>query len=58
MCIRDRVQRLADVLATPAHAQALMAAIASMSPAVLVYRHLDVVREPLLAWLASRCAPA
>jgi hypothetical protein len=56
--IEVQVQRLADVLATPAHAQALMAAIASMSPAVLVYRHLDVVREPLLAWLASRCAPA
>ena len=56
--IEVQVQRLADVLATPAHAQALMAAIASMSPAVLAYRHLDVVREPLLAWLASRCAPA
>lgn len=55
--IEVQVQRLADVLATPAHAQALRAAIASMSPAVLAYRNLALVREPLLAWLASRCAP-
>jgi hypothetical protein len=34
------------------------AAIASMSPAVLAYRNLALVREPLLAWLASLCAPA
>ena len=56
--IEVQVQRLADVLATPAHAQVLLEAIDSMSPAVLAYRHLDAVREPLLAWLASRCAPA
>ena len=35
-------------------AQALHAAIASMSPAVLQYRGLAGVREPLLAWLAAR----
>jgi hypothetical protein len=53
--IEVQVQRLADALATPAHAQVLMAAIASMSPAVLDYRNLAGVREPLLAWLADRC---
>jgi hypothetical protein len=29
-----------------------------MSPAVLAYRRLDGVRDRLLAWLASRAAPA
>lgn len=53
--IEVQVQRLSDALATPAHAQVLMAAITSMSPAVLEYRNLAKVREPLLAWLASRC---
>ena len=48
------VQSLADVLTTPARAAALHAAVASMSPAVLAYRSLSVVREPLLAWLAQQ----
>jgi hypothetical protein len=48
------VQRLADALPTPQHAARLHAAIASMSPAVLAYRNLAGVREPLLAWLAAR----
>jgi hypothetical protein len=48
------VQPLADVLDTAARAAALHAAVASMSPAVLAYRGLTSVREPLLAWLAAR----
>ncbi len=52
--IHVQVQRLADALPTPAHALALRDAIASMSAAVLDYRNLLKVREPLLAWLAAR----
>jgi dimethylamine monooxygenase subunit A len=48
------VQPLAQVAAVPAHAVALHAAVGSMSPAVLAYRGLLGVREPLLAFLASR----
>jgi dimethylamine monooxygenase subunit A len=48
------VQPLADVLHTRERAQTLHAAVASMSPAVLAYRGLSAVREPLLAWLAAR----
>jgi dimethylamine monooxygenase subunit A len=50
------VQPLSAVLNTPARAQALHAAIASMSAPVLAYRGLGGVREPLLAWLAARAA--
>ena len=39
-----------------ARAQRLHDAIATMSDAVLSYRRLDRVREPLLAWLAQRAA--
>jgi hypothetical protein len=46
---------LAQAVALPARAAALHAAIASMSEAVLAYRGLTSVREPLLAWLAE-CA--
>ena len=52
--IHVEVQRLADAIDTPARAAALHAAIASMSDAVLTYRGLTAVREPLLAWLAAR----
>jgi dimethylamine monooxygenase subunit A len=48
------VQPLAAVLAVPGRAAALHGAIASMSPAVLDYRGLVAVREPLLAWLATQ----
>lgn len=48
------VQPLADVLAVPGRAALLHGAIASMSAAVLDYRGLSSVREPLLAWLAQR----
>jgi len=52
--IHVEVQRLADAIATPAHAGALHDAVASMSDSVLAYRGLAAVREPLLAWLAAR----
>jgi len=45
-------QPLAQAIATPERAGKLHAAIASMSPAVLDYRGLVGVREPLLAGLA------
>lgn len=48
------VQPLATVLHDAARAQALHDAIATMSPAVLAYRGLTGVREPLLAWLQQR----
>ena len=54
--IHVQVQPLAAALTTPARAQALHDAIESMSPAVLGYRGLQAVREPLLAWLARRAA--
>ena len=47
-------QPLAQAIATPERARKLHAAIASMTPAVLQYRGLAGVREPLLAWLAAR----
>jgi hypothetical protein len=56
--IHVEVQPLAVAIATPARAQALHAAVASMSPAVLDYRNLATVREPLLAWLAARARSA
>jgi hypothetical protein len=52
--IHVEVQRLAEAIGTPARAAALQAAVASMSDAVLAYRGLSTVREPLLAWLAAR----
>jgi hypothetical protein len=54
--IHVEVQALADAITTPGRARALHAAIASMSPAVLAYRNLAAVREPLLHWLAARAA--
>ncbi|MBL8286419.1 MAG: DUF3445 domain-containing protein [Rubrivivax sp.] len=54
--IEVSVQPLADAVAVPGRAAALHGAIASMSEAVLLYRGLTPVREPLLAWLAGRAA--
>ena len=56
--IHVQVQPLAQVLQAcspgrPARAQALHDAIASMSPAVLEYRGLQRVRQPLLHWLTG-----
>lgn len=52
--IHVEVQPLVQVLDSAARATALRDAIASMSPAVLAYRHLAEVRAPLLAWLTER----
>ena len=56
--IQVQVQPLAAVLDSPARASALHDAVASMSEAVLSYRSLGGVREPLLAWLAARAVAA
>jgi len=48
-----QLQPLTESL-TPAQAAQLHAAVASMSPAVLEYRHLTAVRQPLLDWLQER----
>jgi hypothetical protein len=45
---------LAQAIDTPHKAARLHAAIASMSDAVLDYRNLRTVRDPLLAWLQAR----
>jgi dimethylamine monooxygenase subunit A len=50
------VQPLSAVLTSPRRALALHDAVASMSPAVLDYRGLSTVREPLLAWLQTHAA--
>jgi dimethylamine monooxygenase subunit A len=55
--IQVAVQPLAQVIAPPGRAAALHAAIGTMSEAVLRYRGLTDVREPLLHWLADRAAP-
>jgi hypothetical protein len=57
-CILVQVEPLTDVLTSPARAQALHDAIASMSPAVLAYRGLQPVRAPLLQWLSARADPS
>jgi hypothetical protein len=49
-----QIEPLTAAIATPARAARLHDAIASMSPAVLDYRALTPVREPLLGWLRSR----
>lgn len=54
--IHVEVQPLAVAIDTPARAAALHAALASMSDAVLAYRHLAAARPALLAWLAARAA--
>ena len=56
--IHVQVQPLADALDSPVRARALHDAVASMSPAVLAYRGLQGVREPLLHWLGGRARAA
>ena len=56
--IHVQVQPLAQALDSPARAQRLRDAVQTMSPAVLAYRGLQTVREPLLHWLAERARPA
>jgi hypothetical protein len=45
---------LGQVIATPADAIGLAAAIRDMSPAMLRYKHLTAVATALLAWLETR----
>ena len=47
-------QPLAQAIDSPAKALRLHEALASMSPAVLRYRNLHIVRDDLLSWLARR----
>ncbi|MCG2592625.1 DUF3445 domain-containing protein [Ramlibacter sp. XY19] len=54
--IHVMLQPLAEAVATPAHAQRLHAALATMSDAVLAYKGLTPARERLLAWLQARGA--
>jgi hypothetical protein len=51
--IQVDTQPLAQAIDTPARAARLHDAIASMSDAVLAYRQLRAVRDPLLRWLAG-----
>lgn len=51
--IQVDVQPLPAVLTSADRRQRLADAVASMSPAVLAYRGLTPVREPLLQWLAA-----
>jgi len=52
--IRVEIEPLARAIDSPGRAAALHAALASMSGAVLAYRGLAEVREPLLQWLQHR----
>ena len=54
--IHVELRTLAEATEDPAHAARLHAALASMSSAVLAYRGLTAVREPLLDWLEARAA--
>ena len=52
--IHVNVEPLSTALKSPAQAQQLHDAVASMSPAVLAYRSLTPVRDRLLAWLTTQ----
>lgn len=52
--IRVMLRPLTDAVRGPADAQRLHEALASMSEAVLDYKHLRRAREPLLRWLRAR----
>jgi dimethylamine monooxygenase subunit A len=52
--IRTEIMPLGQVIATPANAVGLAAAIRDMSPAMLRYKHLTAVATALLAWLETR----
>lgn len=56
--IRIGLQPLSTALAEPARAARVHAALATMSDAVLHYRGLHAVREPLLQWLARQAGAA
>lgn len=50
------VEPLCQAIDSPQRARRLHDALATMSPAVLRYRGLEAVRDPLLRWLAGRAA--
>jgi dimethylamine monooxygenase subunit A len=52
--IRVDLQALPHALPSPAHAQQVHDALASMSPAVLAYRGLTDARDRLLTWLGAQ----
>ena len=52
------LQPLADAVDSPARAQRLGDALASMSDAVLAYKGLEAARGPLLRWLRWRAQQA
>jgi hypothetical protein len=52
--IRVMLKPLVEAVDTPAKAQRLHGALASMSPAVLAYKNLTGARDPVLRWLAQR----
>ena len=52
--IHVQVRLLDAVIDSPARARQLAEAVQTMSPAVLAYRGLSTMREPLLQWLAAR----
>jgi hypothetical protein len=54
--IHVEIEPLATAIDSADRAARLRDAIATMSDAVLAYRSLSTVREPLLAWLAARAA--
>ena len=54
--IHVEIEPLATAIDSADKALRLRDAIATMSDAVLAYRSLSTVREPLLAWLAARAA--
>ena len=55
--IQVQVQPLAQAIDSPDRARRLHDSLASMSEAVLAYRGLARVRQPLLHWLAERAGP-
>ncbi len=55
--IRVMLEPLTKAVDSPAKAQRLHAALASMSDAVLAYKNLTTARAPLLRWLQSQGAP-
>lgn len=56
--IRVQTEPLAQALHSPERLQAARQALASMSDAVVEYRNLGRVREPLLAWMDDRLSAA
>jgi hypothetical protein len=52
--IRTFVRRLEEVVTGPAEARDILDALSGMDAPALAYRHIDVIRPRLIAWLESR----